>query len=83
MRLQNTAVSIKDVCRLWTHPVVIGSGQRLVRAGNDSSTAQRQEYQTALLLDGWQPTESQSINALALAMLGVDTAHHCFESDRA
>ena len=83
MRLQNTAVSIKEMCRLWTYPVVIGSGQRLVRAENGSSPAQPQEHPAALLFDGWKPAESQTIKTLALAMLGVDTDHHCFEYDRA
>src|SRR5688500_16887064 len=36
-RFQMTEVSMKADHRFWTHPVVVGSGQRLVRKGGETA----------------------------------------------
>ena len=37
MQFQMTRVSMKCDLRLWTHPVTVGSGQRLVREGDGTT----------------------------------------------
>lgn len=53
-----TAVSTKHDYRLWTHPVVIGSGQRHVREGAGASGLRlldRQAFNADVVVLSYQP----------------------------
>ncbi len=78
---------MKNDFRKWTQPVVIGSGQRLVREGSESTGLRlldRQAFHRDVIVvsyqpadseapsfDGWQPEPTGAISDLAMAMLGV------------
>jgi hypothetical protein len=69
----------------WVYPVVIGSGQRLVREANSTCGLRLADrlafdadvvvmsYQPAIAED-WRPPGGNAITDLALAMLGVTSS---------
>jgi hypothetical protein len=58
-----TEVSMKADYRLWTHPVVVGSGQRLVREGNSTSGLRlldREAFNAEVVVLTYQPARPEN-----------------------
>ncbi len=50
--------------RLWTHPVVVGSGQRLVHEGHTSTGVRlldREAFNAEVVVLSYQPDRSESV----------------------
>lgn len=61
MRFHMTEVSMKADYRLWTHPVVVGSGQRLVREGAGTTGLRlldRHAFNADVVVLSYQPAHS-------------------------
>ncbi len=69
MRFQMTEVSMKTDFRRWTHPVVVGSGQRLVRDG-DAPTGlrllDREAFNAEVVVLSYAPAQPDNLNATLL-----------------
>lgn len=65
---------MKNEYRRWIHPVIVGSGQRLVRDTHGPRLLDRQAFDGDVVVLTYQqplPDHNLSISELALAMLGV------------
>ena len=69
MRFQTTEVSMKTDFRRWTHPVVVGSGQRLVREG-DAPTGlrllDREAFNAEVVVLSYSSNQSENLTATLL-----------------
>lgn len=60
---------MKDTYHLWIHPVVVGSGQRLVREGSDTSGLRlldRHAFNADVVVVSYQPAEPNEASTLLL-----------------
>jgi hypothetical protein len=58
---------MKTNYRQWTHPVVIGSGQRLVREGNGTTGLRlldRQAFHRDVIVVSYQPVDDDTTGSL-------------------
>jgi hypothetical protein len=61
VRFHMTEVSMKADYRLWTHPVVVGSGQRLVRDGDCATGLRlldREAFNAEVVVLAYQPART-------------------------
>ena len=78
MVLQRAEGTMKNEYRRWTHPVIVGSGQRLVRDTHGLRLLDRHAFDADVVVLTYQPAfpdHDLSISELALAMLGVSVGH--------
>lgn len=63
MQYLMTRVSMKSDVRRWTHPVIVGSGQRLVREGDGTTGLRlldREAFNAEIVVLAYQPALPQT-----------------------